>query len=76
MKVYFLEEENHTLAVFGGQWADTNKTQVLCFCLEEGHVGATPEYLASLKRTSKFKAKQLLQYLINEYHYTDLKAVF
>lgn len=76
MKVSFLVEDDHTLAVFGGQWADTHKNQVLCFCEEEGHVGATPDYLASLKKATKFKAKQLLKVLIDNYHYSDLQAEF
>lgn len=72
MKVKFLQEDEHILAVFGGEWADTHKTQVLCFCEEEGHVGATPDYLSTLKKASKFKAKQLYDFLKKEYNYTDL----
>lgn len=76
MKVQFLEEEGHTLAVFGGEWADANKMQVLCFCKEEGHVGATPDYLATLKKATKFKARQLFECLKNDYYYTDLTAEY
>ena len=75
MKVKFYDEDGQTLAVFG-DWFDTNKTQLLCFSIKDGHCGATPDYVASLKKATKYKSKQLLNCLIIDYCYTDLQVEY
>lgn len=79
MIIDFLKETNEdgtqsVIAVFGNEWFDTNRTQILCFCYNEGHVGATQDYLKSLPKADGKESKEMLEFLKGSpYYYSNLQ---